>query len=129
VPCLAAPSALGVVELSCCGSGVLGRGLSFPQVTRGRSSVGRAPGLQLGRLERCADQRKRSSIVSENDEVMLCISPVAQTGARLEGVPTRCLPCGLPGDWLGSRPPNEHLHIESVLGGDSATGIDTRIWC
>src|SRR5215216_952923 len=44
--------------------------------TRGRSSVGRAPALQLERLERCADQRKRSSVLSEMDEVMRCISAV-----------------------------------------------------
>jgi hypothetical protein len=34
--------------------------------------------LQLERLERCADERKRSSILSENDEVMCCISAVAR---------------------------------------------------
>jgi len=52
--------------------------LRFLQCGWSTTCAGRA--LQLERLERCADQRKRSSIWSEIDEVMRWISAVAEPG-------------------------------------------------
>jgi hypothetical protein len=66
-----APS-IGCSRVISCGSGVQGRGSVFPQVSTGRSSAGRAPVLQLERLERCADQQERSLRASDTDEVMRC---------------------------------------------------------